>query len=601
MVPLAYSGGAVDMAMWWNELKDIITHIDWKQFHFLRPKALYLFAPLLLIVLLLIIGNKERRKWKTPIAKPLRQYMFNKGSHWAIVIPLLLFIIGMSAMIIGLAGPAWKKKVIPGQTVQAVVLIAIDLSRSMMTTDIQPNRIERAKFKIGDFLDANPRARAGLLAFAGTAHPVLPFTGDYKIIKFHTQSLSNRIMPVQGSNTPVLLAQIDTMMKHVTAPSTVLLITDAIDNEQASELSNWVNASIHHLEILLVSTPNGGSIPGYPKVISKQDPVVIQNLSHGNNKIHVNYLTLDNSDVKTIADRISKKLYFQTVKNKDSKEWDDMGWLLIPPSLLIAVFWFRRGWAIQWCVLLFMLSGLSSCGLKSKHPDWWYSKDYQGQLLENNKQYTDAADRFDDDKYKAIAYYKAGNFAAAADLFALDSSATGNYNRGLALTKLGRFDEAEDAFGKAISLDATLKGKVAKSLAATQSIKHKADSIARYGVKSIDSKTHDKQIASKKNHKNDPLKEHKPVSDDEQLSSDTRVKKMPTFGNRTSDEVATKIRTAKESQSPQKGGPPDKTNQLASNILLRRAAADPAEFLHKRFMLQEKMYYRKVKKSKTPW
>ena len=43
--------------MWWDDLKNIITHIDWKQFHFLRPKVLYLFVPLGLIVLLLIIGN----------------------------------------------------------------------------------------------------------------------------------------------------------------------------------------------------------------------------------------------------------------------------------------------------------------------------------------------------------------------------------------------------------------------------------------------------------------------------------------------------------------------------------------------------------------
>lgn len=535
------------------------------------------------------------------IAKPLRPYMFNKGSHLAIIIPMLLFIIGMSAMIIGLAGPAWKKKVVPGQKIQAVVLVALDLSRSMMAKDVQPNRIERAKFKIGDFLDANPRVRAGLLAYAGTAHPVLPFTGDYKIIKFHMQSLSNRIMPVQGTNTPVLLEQIDTMMKHVTAPSTVLLVTDAIGNEEATLLSNWINKSIHHLEILLVSTPNGASVPGYPKVVSKQDPSVIQNLAQDTSKIHINYLTLDNSDVKTIAGRIGKKLYFQSVKNKDSKEWDDMGWLLIPPSLLVAAFWFRRGWAIQWCVLLCMLSGLSSCGLKSKHPDWWYGKDYQGQLLSNNKQYDSAADRYESDKYKAVAYYKAGNYSAAADLFSLDSSASGNYNRGLALTKLGRFDEAEDAFGKAISLDSTLKDKITISIAATRAIKRKADSIAQFSTTSIDKKTHDKQILSKKKHKNDPLKEHKPQSDDEELSADTRVKNLPTFGNRTTDKVATNIHTAKESKSPQKAGPPDKSGQLASNILLRRAAADPAEFLHKRFLLQERLYYRHIKKSATPW
>ncbi len=69
----------------------------------------------------------------------------------------------------------------------------------MLATDIQPNRLERAKFKISDFLDANPRAKAGLVAYAGTAHPVLPFTSDYNLIKHHVVSLINRIMPIQAA------------------------------------------------------------------------------------------------------------------------------------------------------------------------------------------------------------------------------------------------------------------------------------------------------------------------------------------------------------------------------------------------------------------
>jgi Ca-activated chloride channel family protein len=586
--------------MWWIDFKNIVRSIDWKQFHFLRPQFFYLFIPLAIIILLLIIGNKERKKWKALIAKPLRQYMFNKGNRWAILLPLLLFITAITAMIIGLTGPTWSKKVLPGQKIQAVVLIALDLSKSMMAKDIQPNRIERAKFKIVDFLDANPRVKVGLLAFAGTSHPVLPFTGDYKIIKFHMQSLSNSIMPVQGTNTGILLQQIDTMMKRVTAPSTVLLITDAIDNNEAVLLSNWVNTSIHHLEILLISTPNGATVPGYPKVISKQDPAIIQNISQDNNKIIITHLTLDNSDVKSIADRVSKKLYFESDKKTDTKEWDDMGWLMIPPSLLIVAFWFRKGWAIQWC-LLFGLLGFSSCGVKSKNPDWWYTKDYQGQILEDSGQFNEAAERFDADKYKAVAYFKAGNFAVAADLFALDSTSSGSYNLALALTKLGRFDAAEAAFAKAISLNPLLKIKVGESLAAIKSIKHRADSVARFDKNLIAKRTRDKDILSKKNHKGDVLKEHKPQSDDEQLSSDTRVKKLPKFGNRTADEVATNIRTAKESKSPSKNTPGNKSDRLASNILLRRAAADPAEFLHQRFLLQQKLYYKHIKASKMPW
>jgi Ca-activated chloride channel homolog len=587
--------------MGWDEFKNILRHIDWQQLHFLRPWALDLFVPLGVVILLLILGNRERGKWKMIVARPLRGYMFSRASVWAMMLPLLLFTAGMSAMIIGLAGPTWQKKEIPGQKVQAVVLIALDLSRSMMAKDILPNRIERAKFKISDFLDANPRARAGLVAFAGTAHPVLPFTGDYKIIKFHTGSLSNRIMPVQGTNTRILLAQIDTLMKRVTAPSTVLLLTDAIDSDQAAQLSKWVNSSINRLEILLVSTPNGAAIPGYPREISKQDRSVIENLAQDTAKIRVTWLTLDNSDVKSIAARVSRKLYFESEKRKDTREWDDMGWLMIIPSLAAGIFWFRKGWAIGWCILLFATVGLSSCGSKSENPDWWYTKDYQGQMLENAGRYGQAADRFEDEKHKAVAYFKAGNYQAAADLFALDSSASGSYNRGLALAKLGRFDDAEAAFGKAVSLDPKLRDMAQKSIAATRAVKHKADSVMKFGGQSVSKKMRDKAASSKKNHTDDALKQHKAQSEDEQLSADTRVKKLPKFGDRTADQVASNVHRAKESKSPDKNPPADKTSQLATNILLRRAAADPAEFLHKRFLLQQKRYYKNVKGSKAPW
>jgi len=263
--------------------------------------------------LLLIIGNKERRKWKLMIAEPLRKHMFTKGSWSAVILPLLAFIIGMSCVILGTAGPTWKKKDVPGEKIQAVVLVALDLSRSMLAKDIQPDRLERAKFKISDFLDANPRARAGLIAFAGTAHPVIPFTSDYKLMEFQSKALENKIMPVQGSNIPVLIMLVDSIMKQIDAPSTVLLMTDAIDMEDATALANWINSTRHHLEILLFSTPNGAPIPGYAKAISKQDATVLSNLQQ-DTSISITPITLDKSDVIQIAKRISSKLIFEKEK-----------------------------------------------------------------------------------------------------------------------------------------------------------------------------------------------------------------------------------------------------------------------------------------------
>jgi len=340
-------------------------------------------------------------------------------------------------------------------------------------------------------------------------------------------------------------------------------------------------------------------VPGYTKVISKQDPTVLANLQQ-DTSITVTPITLDKSDVTGIAKRISDKLIFEKEKKQDEKDWDDMGRLLIIPALIITAFWFRRGWVIQWCWVPFVFMSLTSCGVKSKHPDWWYSKDYQGQLWENGGNYAEAAEHFEDDQYKAVAYFKAGNYQAAADLFALDTTSSGNYNRGLALAKLGRYDEAEDAFNRAINLDPSLKDIAGKSMVQVQRAKQQADSVLKYNPTSV-SKNAKQLTENKKQSKKDSLHTHKPQGEDEQLSADTRVKELPKSGERAMDEVATNIRTAKEAKEPPKNFQADKNDQLASNILLRRAEANPAEFLHKRFVLQEKRYYKNIKKSKNPW
>ncbi|PWT96609.1 MAG: hypothetical protein C5B52_15345 [Bacteroidetes bacterium] len=580
-------------------IRNSISNIDWSQFHFLRPNALYLFVPLAVIVVLLILGNKEKKKWKRLISPSLRPFMFSKGSIWAIALPLIFFVLGSSFVIAGLAGPTWKKKELPKEKIQAVVLIALDLSKSMLADDIPPSRLERAKFKIIDFLDANPRARAGLIAYAGSAHPVLPFTPDYKLIKQHSGSLVNRIMPIQGTNIPVLLEVIDSLMKKVAAPSTVLIMTDAISSDDAVLFENYFHGSVHKLEILLFSTPNGAKVPGFPNEISKQDPSVVASFSN-DSSIKLTPLTLDKSDVAGIAKRISQKLIFEQDKKEQQKDWDDIGWVLVIPALIIALFWFRKGWVIQWCLLPVSIFVLNSCGLKSKHPDWWYSKDYQGQLLENDKQFEAAADRFEDDKHKAVAYFKAGNYETAADLFELDSSAAGFYNRGLALAELGRYNEAEISFQNAINLDPGLKNAVGESLKKTSTARKKADSILKYDTTAV-SKNEKTLSDNKKKDKKDPLKERKAISKDEELSSDTRVKNLPKFGNRVTDETQSDIHTAKEAKTPPKDFKPGQAEKLESKILLRQTAADPSEFLHRRFELQVRRYYQNLKKPKEAW
>ncbi len=577
-----------------KELLHTLETFNWQAFHFLRPQVLWAFIPLAIVILLLLWGNREQKKWKHIIAPALRPYMFSKGSVTAIVLPLVLLVVSLSCMILALAGPTWKKRNIPGEKIPAVVMIALDLSKSMLAEDIQPSRLERAKLKIVDFLDANPRARAGLLAFAGTPHPVLPFTSDYSLIKHHAQSLYNWAMPVQGTNMGLAIQMMDTMMIRVQAPSTILLMTDIIDNNEATMLADFINNSIHRMEILLFSTPQGAPIPGVKDVISKQDLAVVSNLQQ-NEKIHISTITLDKSDVEGIAERISKNLIFEKDKDKDTKDWDDMGWIFLIPALIIMIFWFRKGWVVQWCLIPFIFISFTSCGVDSKHPDWWYTPDYQGQMWYNKGDYKQAAEHFEDNTHKAVAYYKAGDYHSAVELFAEDSTAAGRYNYGLALAKLGSYDDAVQAFQAAASLDPSLKQAAEKNIDATKLMKDEASSVMRFQP---DKSMVDKALEATKK---DPLKERKPQSEDEQLSSDTEVKKLPTHGDRISDEVQSDIHRAKEQKFPPKDFKMDTKMPVETKVLMQKTNADPGEFLHRRFEIQQKKYFPDEKGTKENW
>ncbi|MGO4291990.1 VWA domain-containing protein [Chitinophaga sp. RAB17] len=571
-------------------MEHINWRIDWQQFHFLRPAALYLFIPLVLTVIILLAGNREPKRWKHLIAPVLRPYLFTEGNRWSLLLPLVFFILGISAAIIGVAGPAWHRTVVPGQKVQAVVLVAMDLSASMNATDIPPTRVERAKLKLSDFLNAHPGAKAGLLAYAGTPHLVMPFTTDYQLIKLQAASLNAKEMPVPGTNTTLLIKYIDTLMNPVLAPSTVLLLTDEVTAADAALFTNYVSSNIHQLEILLMSSPAGAHVPGFTKVLSMQDESVLQSL-RTNPRITINHLTLDTTDVGAIATRIREHLIFEKDKRTDDKAWDDMGYLVIVPVGLLVLLWFRKGWAIQWCCIPFLLL-LGSCSVNSREANWWYTRDYQGQVLYKAGDYQQAADRFKDIPHKAAAAFKAGDYDAAAALYALDSSASGQYNLGLALAKSGRFDEAMSAFARAGQLNPDLEKKAANSISKVSKAKMQVDSVVKMGQKNT---------KVKEDKKNGPLKERKRKPDDPGLSADTKVKNMPKTGDRLTDEVKSNIHQAQESQEGPSKNDTATNNDVMKHIILRRPPADPGEFLHKRFELQRKRYFQQVKPGTEQW
>ena len=402
-----------------------LMHINWEDFHFLRPALLWLFIPAFAALALGLIGLHEEVKWKNVLAPHLRPYIIKKGSEKLKKNMQLALLIFLSIAILGLSGPTWKTIELPGKTLETPVIVLLELSESMMSTDLQPSRLERAKFKISDLLDANPRARFALIGFSGTAHTVVPLSSDYKIIRSHLEAMSPQIMPFPGANLEAALQLADTLTRVSTAPGTVILFADDFDEESFDLLQNYSLQGDKKIEIFPMNTALD------PALRSKLNSV---------NGITVHQLTLDKSDVESLAATIAENLEFQEEEEQKEDDWLDRGlWLAIPFGFLI-LFSFRRGGLI---FSLLIMATLYSCDGNSTFKDLWFTKDFQAQKAFNNGDFEQAAGLFTDPLRKGISFYKAGNYKEAIQYFSQDTTAMGAYNLGLAQQILSGMDEAD--------------------------------------------------------------------------------------------------------------------------------------------------------------
>jgi Ca-activated chloride channel family protein len=531
---------------------------------------LWLLIPAFLNLLIGLIGLRENVKWKKVIAPHLRPYVIQKGSeHIKKRLQWLLFFI-ITIAILGLAGPTWKRIELPGKTLETPLVILMDLSSSMMATDIQPSRLERSKFKITDFLKEKPGARISLIAYAGTAHTVVPLTRDYNIISSHVNSLSPDVMPVRGDNLGDALILADTVTRLTNAPGTVMLITDDLTEESFQLLQQYVSQGKNKVVILPMNTAGGADVrdASGKKVRSALNTKIVQKLSTIDG-IEILTLTLDKSDMELLAEAVSKNLEFKEKDEEKVDEWQDMGlWLVIPFAFLLLL-WFRKGWVVY---SMLVLVSISSCDSDVEFQDLWYTKDYQAQQLYDRGEYEQAAELYEDPLHKGVAYYKAGNYEQAIQEFERDTTAMGAYNLGLAYFKNGDYAAAQFAFGLAAEIDPDMdkaqqnQGLMQQMVTQTdgQDVEEPTEAGAEQKAENIDN-TGGEDLSG---------------GGQEATEEDMKTE-------RKEETAATDMRTGKELEEV----PPDfeageKDN--SQKVLMRKVDDDPALFLKRKFKHQVK-------------
>ncbi len=423
-------------------------------FHFIRP---WLHVFLLLPILIVWLASRAvdvRSQWKSMIAPHLLDSLVVEASGGSRFRPSWLLVAILVAGIIGASGPTWRREPPPFVQDVAPLVIAVDLSQTMDAIDVTPSRIERAKLKIKDILDARQGARTAIVAYAGSAHLVLPPTEDAALLETYSEALATRIMPKSGKDTAAAVKLADGLLAREQATGTILFITDGVEEAAAQSIKATTNAvvilGVGTSEGGPVKTPDGGFVadPSGARLFSKLDVAKLEELGKETGAA-VATTTDDDADVRWVAQRVRSELAQKAASEGD--RWHDLGWWVIVPLALAMAFSFRKGWVVRTVLALFAVQMLSPGPARADGLiDMWMTRDQQGRIAFERADYPAAATRFSDPMWKGVSLYRDGRFQEAVDAFALVDSAESWFDQGNALMHLAKYEEAVAAYGRAL-------------------------------------------------------------------------------------------------------------------------------------------------------
>ena len=253
------------------------------------------------------------------------------------------------------AGPTWTRQASPWFEETAPLVIAIEVSDSMRSNDFQPTRLDRARFKVQDLVAARTGSRTALIAYAGSAHIVVPPTKDPQILKPFLESLDPTIMPVPGARASAVMPLAMKMLGDHVRGGTVLFINDGFSPEDIAELAKFsADSEAPALAALVIGTAEGGVafMPDGSPVMSESGGRIDTRVDEGlvrkasaEADIAIVRASVGDRDIARLLRTIDSNL---RQANDADAVWKNQGWWLLWPALLLALLWFRRGWTMQW-------------------------------------------------------------------------------------------------------------------------------------------------------------------------------------------------------------------------------------------------------------
>ncbi len=284
-------------------------------FHLIRPFWLLAFIPLVLLGWRLWLNRNTRARAEKMIAPHLLDHLVLDPNGRSGFRPIHSLLLLWAIAVLAAVGPSWKQQPNPLTEDEAGLYVLLEVSGSMMATDVLPSRLERAKHKLSDLLDARKGSPTGLIVYSGSAHLVMPPTTDGRIIMQMVEELEPEMMPSQGVALASALRLAERMFERSDQPGSVVIFTDGIEPNELADTA---------LPIQILAFA--------PLALDLRAPVVT--------------LTVDDSDVQQVAKRAATALSIRQADTMNVR-WQDAGVYLLPLLLILSLLPFRKGWVVE--------------------------------------------------------------------------------------------------------------------------------------------------------------------------------------------------------------------------------------------------------------
>ncbi|MGV8842394.1 MAG: VWA domain-containing protein [Pseudomonas sp.] len=431
--------------------------------HWQRPFWLLLLP--LLIWILWRLWHRQRRagRWQTLLPPALHGVLLSGGTSRDRRLPWIALGLAWLLAWLALLGPSWQRvEQLTAKPADPLVVL-LELTPAMLASDIPPTRLEQAKRKLLDLLQARSDAQTAVVVFAGSAHTLVPLSDDLATIRNLLDALKPSIMPAPGRRADLAVIKALALLEQgAQGQGRLLLIASALDEQERQGIRRALGPRGERLRILGIGSLEGAPVvqPDGRFLSDAQGAIILPRLDETGLQAFATELggayqhaRLDDADLRRLGLLDPPQGLREASEPSRLQTWADQGYWLLLALLLLAACAGRRGWLF--CLPLVLMLPQPSYAVD--FTSLWLRPDQQGQRLLQAQRPAEAAERFEDPQWQAQALYQSGDYAGAAARFAQGDSAAAHYNRGNALAQANQLNAALQAYAKALELQPDLQ------------------------------------------------------------------------------------------------------------------------------------------------